>query len=71
MPMSKPLYHVASFSGGKDNTAMVLRMIELGYHIDEVMFCDTTMEFPATRRWSFLRCFGTSRGSKKSSKLRA
>lgn len=43
-------YHVASFSGGKDSTAMVLHMIERGDHLDEVMFCDTTMEFPAMLR---------------------
>ena len=43
-------YIVASFSGGKDSTAMVLRMIELGEHIDEVVCCDTTKEFPAMYR---------------------
>jgi 3'-phosphoadenosine 5'-phosphosulfate sulfotransferase (PAPS reductase)/FAD synthetase len=48
--MSKPEYHIASFSGGKDSTAMVLHMIERGDHLDEVMFCDTTMEFPAMYR---------------------
>lgn len=48
--MTKPEYHVASFSGGKDSTAMVLHMIERGDHLDEVMFCDTTMEFPAMLR---------------------
>jgi 3'-phosphoadenosine 5'-phosphosulfate sulfotransferase (PAPS reductase)/FAD synthetase len=48
--MSKPKYHVASFSGGKDSTAMVLHMIERGDPLDEVMFCDTTMEFPAMLR---------------------
>lgn len=48
--MTKPKYHVVSFSGGKDSTAMVLHMIERGDHIDEVMFCDTTMEFPAMLR---------------------
>ena len=48
--MNKPDYHVVSFSGGKDSTAMLLRMIELGYHIDEVVFCDTTMEFPGMIR---------------------
>lgn len=48
--MTKPKYHVASFSGGKDSTAMVLHMIERGDHLDEVMFCDTTMEFPAMLR---------------------
>lgn len=48
--MNKPQYHVASFSGGKDSTAMVLGMIERGDHLDEVLFCDTTMEFPAMLR---------------------
>lgn len=40
-------YVVASFSGGKDSTAMVLHMIELGEQLDEVITCDTGMEFPA------------------------
>lgn len=48
--MSKPQYHVASFSGGKDSTAMVLHMIERGDHLDEVLCCDTTMEWPAMYR---------------------
>lgn len=48
--MEKPKYYVASFSGGKDSTAMVLHLIELGKPIDEVIFCDTTMEFPAMLR---------------------
>lgn len=48
--MTLPQYHVASFSGGKDSTAMVLRMIELGEPLDEVVFCDTTAEFPAMIR---------------------
>lgn len=43
-------YIVASFSGGKDSTAMVLHMIELGEHIDEVICCDTYKEFPAMYR---------------------
>lgn len=43
-------YYVASFSGGKDSTAMVLRLIERGDPLDEVIFCDTTMEFPAMLR---------------------
>lgn len=38
---------IASFSGGKDSTAMVLRMIEKGERLDTVLFCDTGMEFPA------------------------
>ena len=44
---TKPPYHVVSFSGGKDSTAMLLRMIELNMPIDEILFCDTTVEFPA------------------------
>lgn len=40
-------YTVVSFSGGKDSTAMLLRMMELGEHIDEVVWCDTYKEFPA------------------------
>jgi 3'-phosphoadenosine 5'-phosphosulfate sulfotransferase (PAPS reductase)/FAD synthetase len=48
--MSKPKYHVASFSGGKDSTAMVLHMIERGEHINEVICCDTYKEFPAMYR---------------------
>ena len=45
--ITKPPYIVVSFSGGKDSTAMLLHMIELGEHIDEVITADTGMEFPA------------------------
>lgn len=38
--------NVVSFSGGKDSTAMLLHMVELGMQIDEIVFCDTTEEFP-------------------------
>lgn len=38
--------HVASFSGGKDSTAMVLRLIEEGTPLDEIVFFDTGWEFP-------------------------
>lgn len=48
--MRKPDYFIASFSGGKDSTAMVLQLIELGYPLHEVLCCDTTMEFPAMYR---------------------
>ena len=41
-----PKYHLVSFSGGKDSTAMLLHMMELGYKIDEVLSCDTGVEFP-------------------------
>lgn len=40
-------YHVVSFSGGKDSTATLLYMIELGMPIDDIIFVDTTIEFPA------------------------
>lgn len=39
-------YVVVSFSGGKDSTAMLLHMIEIGDRIDEVITADTGMEFP-------------------------
>lgn len=44
--MSKPDLHVVSFSGGKDSTAMLLKMKELGMRIDLILYCDTTVEFP-------------------------
>lgn len=45
--MGKPEYHLVSFSGGKDSTAMLLGMIERGMQIDCILFCDTGLEFPA------------------------
>lgn len=42
--------HIVSFSGGKDSTAMLLKMIEEEWKIDEIVFCDTGMEFPAMYR---------------------
>lgn len=39
-------YVTASFSGGKDSTAMVLHMLDLGEQLDEVIYCDTTVDFP-------------------------
>lgn len=38
--------YVASFSGGKDSTAMVLKLIENNMPVDEIVFCDTGKEFP-------------------------
>ena len=38
--------NIVSFSGGKDSTAMLLKMIENNHHIDEIIMCDTGMEFP-------------------------
>lgn len=43
----KPKLHLVSFSGGKDSTAMLLKMLELGMQVDMVLFCDTGLEFPA------------------------
>lgn len=39
--------HVVSFSGGKDSTALLLMMMEKNMQIDDIIFCDTGMEFPA------------------------
>ena len=38
--------YIVSFSGGKDSTAMLLRLIEEKKPIDEIIFCDTGKEFP-------------------------
>lgn len=42
----KEKLYVASLSGGKDSTAMVLRLIEEQYPLDRILFCDTGLEFP-------------------------
>lgn len=44
--MEKPKLHVVSFSGGKDSTAMLLRMLEEGMKVDLILYCDTGLEFP-------------------------
>ena len=45
--MKKKLEHVLSFSGGKDSTAMLLKMVELNMPIDEIRYCDCgDWEFP-------------------------
>ena len=38
--------HIISFSGGKDSTALLLLMIENSIPFDEVVFCDTGLEYP-------------------------
>lgn len=38
--------HIVQFSGGKDSTCMLLMMLEKGMQVDEIIFCDTGMEFP-------------------------
>ncbi len=45
-----PDWIIVNFSGGKDSTAMLLRMLELNEHIDEVVCCDVGKEFPAMYR---------------------
>lgn len=37
--------HIVSFSGGKDSTAMLIRMLELGMQVDRIVFADTKYEF--------------------------
>lgn len=44
--MGKPDLHVVSLSGGKDSTAMLLKMLENKMQIDCILFCDTGLEFP-------------------------
>lgn len=39
-------YQILSLSGGKDSTAMLLKMLEHGESIQEVIYVDTGMEFP-------------------------
>ena len=48
--MEKPIKHIVSLSGGKDSTAMLLRMLEEGWPVDIILFCDTGMEFDAMYR---------------------
>lgn len=42
--------HIVAFSGGKDSTAMLLRMLELNWRIDEIRYFDCgSWEFPEMR----------------------
>ena len=45
--MNKPDLHIVSLSGGKDSTAMLLRMLEEKMSVDIILFCDTGLEFDA------------------------
>lgn len=38
--------YLVSLSGGKDSTAMLLRLLEEGKPVDEICYCDTCLEFP-------------------------
>lgn len=42
----KPEKYVVSLSGGKDSTAMLLRLMEEKRPVDLILFCDTGLEFP-------------------------
>ena len=42
----KPEKYVLSLSGGKDSTAMLLRLLEEKRPVDLILFCDTGLEFP-------------------------
>lgn len=48
--MDKPTLHLVSLSGGKDSTALLLRMLEENMPVDMIVFCDTGMEFSAMYR---------------------
>ena len=45
MTVKKDLF-VCSFSGGKDSTALLLRMLEEGMPIDIILFNETGLDFP-------------------------
>ena len=44
--VTKKKLYMVSLSGGKDSTAMLLRLIEEKRPIDLILFCDTGLEFP-------------------------
>ena len=44
--MTKKELRVVSFSGGKDSTALLLRMLESGMPVDIILYNDTGLEFP-------------------------
>lgn len=48
--MQKETKYIVSLSGGKDSTAMLLRLLEEGRPVDEILFCDTGIEFDAMYR---------------------
>ena len=38
--------HIVAFSGGKDSTAMLLKLLDSNARVDDIVFCDTGLEFP-------------------------
>ncbi|WP_085829048.1 phosphoadenosine phosphosulfate reductase family protein [Clostridium massiliodielmoense] len=47
----KTYKRIVMFSGGKDSTAMLLKLIEEGEKIDKIVFADTGLEFPDMYRY--------------------
>ncbi len=47
--------HIASVSGGKDSCYMVLKMLQKGMPLDQLLFIDTGLEFP--EMYSYLEKF--------------
>ena len=45
MTVKKDLF-VCSFSGGKDSTALLLRMLESGMPVNIILFNETGLDFP-------------------------
>jgi 3'-phosphoadenosine 5'-phosphosulfate sulfotransferase (PAPS reductase)/FAD synthetase len=41
------MHYIVSFSGGKDSTAMLIKLLEEKKQVDEILFFDTGWEFPA------------------------
>jgi 3'-phosphoadenosine 5'-phosphosulfate sulfotransferase (PAPS reductase)/FAD synthetase len=39
------MYYIVSFSGGKDSTAVLLRLLEEKKQVDEILFFDTGWEW--------------------------
>lgn len=57
--------YIASCSCGKDSLAMVYRLIEENYPLDEIVFYDTGMEFESIyNNWNTLRKYATDRNIK-------
>ena len=44
--MIKKELRAVSFSGGKDSTALLLRMLESGMSVDIILFNETGLDFP-------------------------
>lgn len=57
--------YIASCSCGKDSLAMVYKLIEENYPLDEIVFYDTGMEFESIyNNWNTLRKYATDRNIK-------